>query len=97
MTVLRKARESKTDWDRVAKLKDAEIDQAMRADDEWRDLADIDWSKADVVEPVRKRAISIRLDEDLIEYFKAMGPGYQSRMNAVLRSFVRASAKDRRS
>lgn len=93
MTALRKAGEGKTDWKRAADLSDADIETAMRADDDWRDAVDIDWSRAEIVAPSRKRAISIRLDEDLIDYFKAMGPGYQSRINAVLRSFVRATAK----
>ncbi|ULO25062.1 BrnA antitoxin family protein [Methylocystis sp. SB2] len=39
--------------------------------------------------PPRKQAISIRLDQDLIDYFKAQGPGYQRRINAVLRSYVK--------
>jgi uncharacterized protein (DUF4415 family) len=93
MTAFRKAREAKTDWARVRGLTDTQIDQAMREDDEWRDLADIDWSKAEIVEPRRKRAISIRLDEDLIDHFKASGPGYQGRINAVLRSYVDASVR----
>ena len=39
--------------------------------------------------PPKKQAISIRLDEDLIEFFKAEGPGYQRRINAVLRGYVK--------
>ena len=39
MTAFRKARENKTDWARVRGLTDAQIDQAMREDDAWRDLA----------------------------------------------------------
>ncbi|MBK6306784.1 MAG: BrnA antitoxin family protein [Gemmatimonadetes bacterium] len=42
---------------------------------------------ARVVTPVAK-AISIRLDGDLIAYFRATGPRYQTRINAVLRSYV---------
>ena len=38
--------------------------------------------------PVPKQAISIRLDEDVLAWFKATGPGYQSRMNAVLRAYM---------
>jgi uncharacterized protein (DUF4415 family) len=36
--------------------------------------------------PPKKKAISIRLDEDVLDYFKKEGAGYQRRMNAVLRS-----------
>ncbi len=38
-----------------------------------------------------KASISLRLDADVLEWFKAQGPGYQTRMNAVLRAFKDAS------
>ena len=52
------------------------------------DLPDDFWDHADVVEPTAKQPISLRVDEDVLEWFKAQGPRYQSRMNAVLRSFM---------
>ncbi len=76
--------------DRLAKdMTDAEIDAAVASDPDWAEFEPIDWSKAEVVVPPKKQAISIRLDEDLIDYFKAEGPGYQRRINAVLRSYVK--------
>jgi uncharacterized protein (DUF4415 family) len=39
----------------------------------------------------RKAAISLRLDEDVLEWFKAQGPGYQTRINAVLRAYRNAA------
>ena len=51
--------------------------------------ADAAWLAAGrLIEPVRKRPISLRLDPEVIEWFRATGPRYQSRMNAVLRAFV---------
>lgn len=38
--------------------------------------------------PQRRQAIHIRLDPDALRWFKALGPGYQTRINAVLRAFV---------
>lgn len=38
-----------------------------------------------------KAAISLRVEQDVIEWFKAQGPGYQTRINAVLRAFRDAS------
>jgi hypothetical protein len=38
--------------------------------------------------PIPKKAVSIRLDEDVIDFFKKSGRGYQTRMNAVLRHFM---------
>ena len=40
-----------------------------------------------------KSSISIRVDTDVLEWFKAQGPGYQKRINLVLRAFREASAK----
>jgi uncharacterized protein (DUF4415 family) len=48
----------------------------------------IDWDAADTSPPPAKKAISIRIDEDLLEFFKAEGDRYQSRINAVLRAFM---------
>ena len=48
----------------------------------------LDWSDAVLIIPPKKRAISIRVDEDVLEYFKKQGAGYQRRMNAVLRSYM---------
>ena len=39
----------------------------------------------------RKTAISLRVEEDVLDWFKAQGPGYQTRINAVLRAFRDAS------
>jgi uncharacterized protein (DUF4415 family) len=41
----------------------------------------------------RKTAISLRLDEEVLEWFRADGPGYQTRMNAVLRAYMEAAPK----
>ncbi len=80
--------ESQTDWARVDAMTDEDIERAMRDDPDWKDHMDIDWSKAKMVIPDRKKAISIRLDPDIIDFFQATGKGYQTRINAVLRHFV---------
>lgn len=69
-------------------MTDAEIDAAVASDPDWAEFEPIDWSKAEIVVPPKKQAISIRLDQDLIDYFKSQGPGYQRRINAVLRSYM---------
>ncbi len=51
-------------------------------------LPDEVWAGAEVQFPVPKKAISLRVDEDVLAWFKAGGPKYQSRMNAVLRSYM---------
>lgn len=80
--------QDKTDWARVFTLSDNDIERAMRDDPEWRNLFDIDWSKAEMVIPQKKKAISIRLDEDVVNFFQSTGKGYQTRINAVLKHFI---------
>jgi len=55
---------------------------------ELADLPSDFWAGASVVEPVTKQPISLRVDTDVLDWFKSEGPGYQSRINAVLRSYM---------
>jgi uncharacterized protein (DUF4415 family) len=60
------------------------------------ELADLPanfWDEAAVVVPTPKRAVSIRLDEDVLDWFRRSGPRYQTRMNAVLRLYVQRMRK----
>ena len=88
-------RKGKTDWARVDALTDEDIARAV-ADDPDAAPIDIDWSQAVLVLPARKKAISIRIDEDVLDYFKSQGEGYQGRMNAVLRSYMQQKAKPKK-
>jgi uncharacterized protein (DUF4415 family) len=78
---------SRTDWQYLDRVTDDEIVAAVAGDPDAAPL-DIDWSEAVLVVPPRKKAISIRIDPDVLDYFKNEGPGYQRRINAVLRSYV---------
>ncbi len=89
-------RKGKTDWARVDELTDAEIDAAIANDPDWDEFKDIDWSDAVLVMPARKKAISIRVDEDVLDFFKKEGAGYQRRINAVLRSYMQQKAKPKK-
>ncbi|HEX9323734.1 MAG TPA: BrnA antitoxin family protein [Xanthobacteraceae bacterium] len=87
-------RRGKTDWAAVAALTDEEIEAAVRKDPDAVPL-DFDWSEAVLVIPPKKKAISIRVDEDVLDFFKQDGTGYQRRMNAVLRSYMEQRRKKR--
>lgn len=54
------------------------------------DTSDDFWDNAELVMPKPKKAISLRVDEDIISFFKAEGPGYQTRMVAVLKAYMNA-------
>ena len=70
----------------LAALPDAEVDTS--------DIPPLDqtfWNNARLVMPGRgKRQLTVRLDGDVLEWFKAQGKGYQTRMNAVLRLYYEA-------
>lgn len=73
----------------LRRLRDAtEVDVARTSPDELAGLPEGFWKGARPIAPVPKHAISLRVDEDVLAWFRAMGPRYQSRMNAVLRSYV---------
>ena len=64
-------RKSETDWARFDAITDEEIEASIADDPDWQEFKDIDWSKAVLVIPPKKKAISIRVDEDVLDYFKA--------------------------
>lgn len=86
-------RKSETNWAKLKALTDKDIDASIANNPDWAEFKDIDWSEAVLVIPPKKKAISIRVDEDVLNYFKKQGAGYQRRMNAVLRSFVEQNRK----
>jgi len=88
-------RKSETDWARLDAMTDEEIEASIANDPDWQEFKDLDWSKAVLVIPPKKKAISIRVDEDVLDYFKKEGAGYQRRMNAVLRSYMQQKPKKR--
>ena len=76
----------RADLDRLRQATETEIDRTSPPE---LDLPDDFWDDAEVVTP-EKEAISLRVDQDVLEWFREGGPRYQSRMNAVLRSYVRS-------
>tara|TARA_R110002020_G_scaffold105961_2_gene246781 strand:+ start:22308 stop:22688 length:381 start_codon:yes stop_codon:yes gene_type:complete len=87
-----RASAGKTDFKKLGAMTDAEI-RARRGDDPH--FPEIDWAEADVqlVEPVVKKPVSIRLDSDVIDFFKDAGKGYQTRINQILRSYMEHQQK----
>jgi uncharacterized protein (DUF4415 family) len=86
-----RAGEDRTDYARLRADEAAGIEPELDEDEigiEW------DWSKAVMVRAPAKKAVSVRLDQDVIDFFKAEGRGYQTRINAVLRTYMLAKRKD---
>ena len=76
---------------RLRRVTDAEIRRTSPA--ELANLPADFWDEAEMVPPSSKRAISLRLDEDVLDWFRRSGPRYQTRMNAVLRMYVKRMRK----
>ena len=76
---------SKTDLKKIEAKKDADIDTS--------DIAPLDsefFKTAELRMPSKKSSITVRLDTDVLEWFRRQGKGYQTRMNAVLRTYMEA-------
>ena len=80
---------SKTDWSKLNKMKDEKID--------YSDIAELDeafFKNAEVRMPA-KQSVTIRLDSDVLTWFKEQGKGYQSRINKLLRVYMDAHRTQR--
>ena len=75
-------------------LSDVDIARAVAEDPDADFLPDDFWDNAMILEPQTRAQITLRLPRDVLAYFKATGKGYQSRISAVLASYV-ASQKAR--
>jgi uncharacterized protein (DUF4415 family) len=86
------SRTSKTDWTRVRAMSDRDV--AVSPEHPEASLKHIVRGIARRgLKPIPPKAsISLRLDADVLEWLKAQGPGYQTRINAILRAFKEASA-----
>jgi uncharacterized protein (DUF4415 family) len=75
-------KQSKTDWDRVDALKDEEIDYSDNPKVDAKFFHEAIWW------PGAKKQITIRLDPDVLAFFRKQGKRYQTTINALLRKYV---------
>jgi len=78
-------KESRTDWRKLATATDDRIDTS-----DIPELGDNFFREARLRMPKGKQLISLRIDSDLLDWFKRQGKGYQTKINAILRAYVRA-------
>ncbi len=83
----------KSDWAKIETTTEADIERQIAEDPDLQGFEDIDWSKATFVPAPAKQPISIRLDADILDFFKSQGSGYQSRINRVLRHYMETVKK----
>ena len=84
------SRKSRTDVERLKSMSDSDIVIEKNAPAWTPDM----FARAMVrkgLEPVPKKSLlSLRIDADVLEWFRSQGRGYQSRMNALLRAYMKA-------
>ena len=83
--------EPKTDWRRLRSMTDEQVHAAIIDDPDAKPTDDAFWKDARVVIPRPKATVTMRLDADLLEWFRSER-GYQTRINAILRAYVNAHA-----
>ncbi|MGB0130777.1 BrnA antitoxin family protein [Chlorobium sp.] len=79
--------QDKSDWKSAAAMSDKEIEAAVAEDDDEAGMH-IDWSNISVEPPRPKAVLNMRIDYEVLEFFRSQGKGYQKKINAVLRSYV---------
>jgi len=84
-----------TDWDRIDAMTEEEIERNALEDPDNPPWTEEDWKNARLVIPQGKAPVTLRLDKDVVAWFKSQGRGYQTRINAVLRAFVEAQKQHR--
>jgi uncharacterized protein (DUF4415 family) len=88
-----KRMKSQTDWARVAATTQEEVERQIASDpDDW--LTDANAVLIRGIPPMpNKQRVNIRLDREVLDYFRASGRGYQTRINQVLKVFVQRAGK----
>jgi len=82
--------ESQTDWRRLDAMTEEEVER-LAAEDMAELGMDPDWmEQATVRFPRPKERVTVRLDPDILDWLKAQGRGYQTRINAILRAYYEA-------
>ncbi len=87
-TTSRRRAQGSTDFKRLRGMRDAEIDFS-----EIPKLGKSFWKRARLVMPEPKDRLTIRVDHEVVQWLKKNGPGYQTRINAILRSYMEAQER----
>ena len=78
------------------KKKPKKSEEIEDKDIDYTDIPELDeefWENAVIEYPKKKKPVTIRLDVDILEWFKSLGKGYQTKINAILRSYYEAHKK----
>ena len=90
-----KRRHGLSDWAKAASITDAQLEASIATDPDEAGTV-IDWDSVSVELPKPKADLHMRVDSDVLEFFRKAGKGYQTRINAVLRSYVSRMRRSKR-
>jgi uncharacterized protein (DUF4415 family) len=79
---------SRTDWKKLESARDAKVDTS-----DIPELGVDFFRHAKLRMPEPKQLISLRIDRDVLDWLKRQGKGYQTKINAILRAYVRAHSE----
>jgi uncharacterized protein (DUF4415 family) len=83
-----------SDWEKAAGMTATDIEARVAADSDEDGMV-VDWGNTTIELPQSKAVLNMRIDREVLDYFRKTGKGYQSRINAVLRSYVELSEHHR--
>jgi uncharacterized protein (DUF4415 family) len=86
---LNHAQSTGTDWNKLRRASSAAIRKGIAADPDAHATDEEFWKNAKVVMPAPKEIVTMRLDADLLRWFRQQR-GYQTRINAILRAYMNA-------
>lgn len=87
--------QDKMDLNQLDAMSEEDIEMAAQSDPDTLLLEDCDMASLQVVMPKAKQSISLRVDPDVLSFFKSYGKGYQTRMNAVLRAYMNTQVTEK--
>jgi uncharacterized DUF497 family protein/uncharacterized protein (DUF4415 family) len=82
----------KTDWKLLDRMTSKQVEAIAAADKEGAPMTDEEWAEAEITTP-HKVSVGLRLDDDLLDWFKSKGKGYQTRINTILRRYYETHRK----
>jgi len=90
---MRKEDQSESDWKAVQNIKNPELKNNIKVDFDSNTTIPKEWEGLIVGFPEPKEQISLRVDKDVLRWFRSKGKGYQTYMNNILRSYVSMQEK----
>jgi uncharacterized protein (DUF4415 family) len=87
LEAMRQRGESRSDWTKAAAMTSGAIEASVASDPDEAGMI-MDWDNATIEMPQPKAVLNMRVDQEVLDYFRKTGRGYQTRINAVLKSYV---------